>query len=146
MTIQSECAFGKPAGKAKRSVWRWQWREENFLLSDGIKSKMKQTSLFALLLLAACATDRTVEAHIAKTGESFTGRFDPGTFAGSLEMESEKTKCTGRTAGSETVGTTVVVLICDDGRTGSAVLLDGPTRSTGSGTLGDDQVSLSISR
>jgi hypothetical protein len=61
-------------------------------------------------------------------------------------MDNEKTKCTGRTAGSETVGTTVVVLVCDDGRTGSAVLLDGPTRSTGTGVLGDDQVSMSISR
>jgi len=107
---------------------------------------MKPTVLSAFLLLAACATDRAVEAHIAKTGETFTGKFDPGTFAGSLEMDNEKTKCTGRTAGSETVGTTVVVLVCDDGRTGSAVLLDGPTRSTGTGVLGDDQVSMSISR
>jgi hypothetical protein len=109
---------------------------------------MKQTALCAsLLLLAACASDRSVEAHIATTGESFTGTFDPGTFSGSLEMESTGgVKCTGRSTGSETIGTTVVVLICDDGRTGSAVLLDGPTRSTGSGVLGDDQVSLSISR
>jgi hypothetical protein len=99
-----------------------------------------------LLLLSACTTDRAVEARIAKTGESFTGTFDPGTFGGSLEMQSDKTKCTGRSTGSETIGTTVVVLLCDDGRAGSAVLLDGPTRSTGSGVLGDDQVSLSISR
>ncbi|MDQ7250777.1 hypothetical protein [Dongia sedimenti] len=109
---------------------------------------MKQTALCAaLLLLSACASDRVVEARIAKTGESFTGTFDPGTFGGSLEMESAAgVKCTGRSTGSETIGTTVVVLICDDGRAGSAVLLDGPTRSTGSGVLGDDQVSLSISR
>jgi hypothetical protein len=110
---------------------------------------MKQTVLCAalLLLLAACASDRAVEAHIAKTGESFTGTFDPGTFSGSLEIESNKgAKCTGRSTGSETIGTTVVVLVCDDGRTGSAVLLDGPTRSSGSGVLGDDQVSVSISR
>ncbi len=108
---------------------------------------MKQTLLCALLLLAACASDRTVEAHVASTGESFTGTFDPGTFSGSLEMESNKgAKCTGRSTGSETLGTTVVVLVCDDGRTGTAVLLDGPTRSTGSGALGDDQISLSISR
>ena len=107
---------------------------------------MKPTAFCALLLLAACATDRPLEAHIAKTGESFTGTFDPGTFGGSLEMQSDKTKCTGRSTGSETIGTTVVVLICDDGRTGTAVLLDGPTRSTGSGVLGEDQVSVSISR
>ena len=44
------------------------------------------------------------------------------------------------------IGTTVVDLLCDDGRTGTAVLLDGPTRSTGSGVLGDDQISVSISR
>jgi hypothetical protein len=109
---------------------------------------MKQTALYvALLFLAACASDRAVEAHVAKTDESFAGTFDPGTFSGSLEMESNKgAQCTGRSTGSETIGTTVVVLVCDDGRTGSAVLLDGPTRSTGSGVLGDDQVSLSISR
>jgi hypothetical protein len=99
-----------------------------------------------LLLLAACATDRTVEARIASTGESFTGTFDPGSFGGALEMESDRTRCTGRAAGSETIGTTVVVLICDDGRAGSAVLLDGPTRSSGSGVLGEDQISVSISR
>jgi hypothetical protein len=108
---------------------------------------MKPTALWALLLLAACATDRTVEAHILGTGESFTGTFDPGTFSGSLEMESAGgVTCTGRSTGSEAIGTTVVVLVCDDGRAGSAVLLDGPTRSTGSGVLGEDQVSLSISR
>ena len=101
-------------------------------------------ALALLLLLTACATDRAVEATIPRTGESFTGTFDPGTFGGSLEMESAGTKCTGRTTGSETLGTTVVVLVCDDGRAGSAVLLDGPTRSTGTGVLGDDQVSLSI--
>jgi hypothetical protein len=107
---------------------------------------MNRSILLALLLLAACATDRTVEAHIKQTGERFTGTFDPGTFGGSLEMESDQTKCTGRSTGSETIGTTVVVLICDDGRAGTAVLLDGPTRSSGSGVLGDDQVSLSIAR
>jgi hypothetical protein len=121
-------------------------KKDLFLPSDGIKLKMKPTVLCAFLLLAACATDRAVEAHISKTGEIFTGTFDPGTFAGSLEMDNEKTKCTGRTAGSETVGTTVVVLVCDDGRTGSAVLLDGPTRSSGTGVLGDDQISVSIKR
>jgi len=107
---------------------------------------MKPATLGALLLLTACATDRAVEAHIGATGESFAGTFDPGTFGGSLEMQSDKTKCTGRSTGSETIGTTVVVLLCDDGRTGTAVLLDGPTRSTGSGVLGDDQISVSISR
>lgn len=107
---------------------------------------MKRSVLLAFLLLAACATDRTVEARIKQTGESFTGTFDPGTFGGSLEMESDQTKCTGRSTGSETIGTTVVVLICDDGRAGSAVLLDGPTRASGSGVLGDDQVSISITR
>jgi hypothetical protein len=109
---------------------------------------MKPRALFILLsLLAGCAADRTVEARIAKTGESFTGTFDPGTFSGSLEMQSNRgTQCTGRSTGSETIGTTVVVLVCDDGRTGSAVLLDGPTRSTGSGLLGEDQVSVTISR
>jgi hypothetical protein len=107
---------------------------------------MKPPVLCLLLMLAACATDRAVEARIGATGETFTGTFDPGTFGGSLEMQSDKTQCTGRSTGSETIGTTVVVLLCDDGRTGTAVLLDGPTRSTGSGVLGDDQISVSISR
>ena len=114
--------------------------------SNGIKSRLGQAALGALLLLGACATARAVEANIGATGESFTGTFDPGSFGGSLEMQSDKTKCTGRSTGSETIGTTIVVLLCDDGRTGSAVLLDGPTRSTGTGVLGDDQVSMSISR
>jgi hypothetical protein len=122
------------------------WSGDLFLRRGGIKSTLRPTGLGVLLLLAACATDRTVEAHIAQTGERFTGTFDPGTFGGSLEMQSDKSRCTGRSTGSETLGTTVVVLLCDDGRTGSAVLLDGPTRSTGSGVLGDDQISASISR
>ena len=107
---------------------------------------MRPKAILALLLLAACATDRVVEGRIAATGESFTGPFDPGPFGGALEMESDRTKCTGRSTGSETIGTTVVVLLCDDGRAGSAVLLDGPTRATGTGVLGEDQVSLSIGR
>lgn len=107
---------------------------------------MNRMFLLALPLLAGCATDRTVEARINRTGESFTGTFDPGSFGGSLEMESSRTKCTGRSTGSETFGTTVLVLICDDGRAGTAVLLDGPTRASGSGVLGDDQVSLTITR
>ena len=106
----------------------------------------KRLSLLALLLIGACTTDRTVEGRIARTGESFTGTWSPGSWGGSLEMESDRTKCTGRSTGSETIGTTVVVLVCDDGRAGSAVLLDGPTRASGSGVLGDDQVSISISR
>jgi len=104
-------------------------------------------SLALLLLLAACSTDRAVEARVFSTGESFTGSYDPGTFGGSLEMDSNKgAKCTGRTTGSETIGTTVAVLICDDGRAGSVVLLDGPTRASGTGVLGEDQLSISISR
>lgn len=104
-------------------------------------------SLTLLLLFAACSIDRTVEARVLSTGESFTGTYDPGSFGGSLEMDSNKgAKCTGRTMGSETIGTTVAVLTCDDGRAGSVVLLDGPTRSSGTGVLGDDQVSISISR
>ncbi len=109
---------------------------------------MRQTAILGLfLLLAACAADKTVDARVGTTGERFTGTYDPGTFGGSLEMESAGgVTCTGRSAGSETVGTTVVVLVCSDGRTGSAVLLDGPARSTGSGVLGDDQISVTISR
>lgn len=110
---------------------------------------MKPTAPPFLLILAAlagCATDRAVEAHVAKTGESFTGTWSPGSFGGALEMQSDRTKCTGRSTGSETIGTTVVVLLCDDGRAGSAVLFDGPTRATGTGVLGDDQVSVSIDR
>jgi hypothetical protein len=106
---------------------------------------MRLVLLAFALLLAACSTDRVVEAHVLGTGESFTGTASPGTFGGSLEMQSDKgIKCTGRTAGSETVGTTVAVLVCDDGRAGTVVLLDGPTRSSGSGVLGDDQLSISI--
>src|SRR5689334_20704620 len=95
----------------------WWGIRNLFLRSDGINLKMKPIVFYAsLLLLAACATDRTVDARIASSGESFTGTFDPGSFGGSLEMESDRTRCTGRTAGSDTIGTTVVVLICDDGR------------------------------
>jgi hypothetical protein len=102
---------------------------------------------FALLLLAACSTDRAVEARILKTGESFTGTASPGTFGGSLEMQSSVgAKCTGRTTTAESIGSTVVVLVCDDGRVGSVILLDGARQSTGSGVLGEDQVTLSITQ
>jgi hypothetical protein len=116
----------------------------SFFSSDGIKSKMRPTALGALLLLAACATDRVVEGRIASTGETFTGTWTPGDWGGKLEMDSDRTRCTGRSTGSEAIGTTVVVLLCDDGRAGSAVLVDGPTRASGSGILGDDQVSITI--
>jgi len=104
-------------------------------------------SLALLLLLAACSTDRMVEAHVLSTGESFTGTASPGTFGGSLEMHSSTgVQCTGRTTTSEAAGTTVAVLICDDGRAGSVVLLDGGGQSTGSGVLGEDPLSLSITQ
>jgi hypothetical protein len=141
MTRRSEHVSQNPRGQRSVPVRC----ADIFSRIEGIKANLAAGALCGLLL-TACATDRSVEARIAQTGESFTGTFEPGTFGGSLEMESDRTRCTGRSTGSETIGTTVVVLVCDDGRAGSAVLLDGPTRASGSGVLGDDQVSLSIAR
>ena len=110
-------------------------------------NRLAPTALGVLLLLAACSTDRAVEARILKTGETFTGTASPGTFGDSLEMQnSNGVRCTGRATTAESVGTTVAVLVCDDGRAGSVILLDGPSQSTGTGVLGTDQVSLSIGR
>lgn len=104
-------------------------------------------ALATLIVLSACSTDRMVEGRVVSTGESFTGTASPGMFGGSLEMQSSAgVKCTGRTTTAETVGTTVAVLVCDDGRAGSVILLDGDGQSTGSGVLGENQLTLSIAR
>ena len=54
--------------------------------------------------------------------------------------------CEGRSMSSETVGSTVVVMTCDDGRAGSVILLDGPSQSVGTGFLGDEKVTLTITK
>src|SRR5262249_25174097 len=104
MAQRSECAWKKQCGKRNVPVdgsvrgLTDVDSQANILRSDGIKSKMKPSVFCALLLLlSACAANRTVEARIAQTGESFTGTFDPGTLDGSLEMQSTAgVNCTGR--------------------------------------------------
>ena len=105
--------------------------------------------LFVLAALAGCAVDRTVEGRALGTGETFTGTARPGGMlsSGSLSLQSSKgAKCEGRTLSAETVGSTVAVLTCDDGRAGSVILLDGPSQSVGTGLLGSDQVTLTITK
>ena len=99
-----------------------------------------------LLLLCGCASP-TLEGRILKTGETFTGTSSTGMLGGSLEFQSDKgTRCEGRTISSATVGSTVAVITCDDGRAGSVVFLDGPSQSVGTGLLGNDEVTLTITK
>ncbi|HVY98317.1 MAG TPA: hypothetical protein VHA35_02365 [Dongiaceae bacterium] len=103
--------------------------------------------LGAALALAACAGDN-VTGRALSTGETFTGSSSAGLIGGgSLSLQSSKgAKCEGRTMGSETIGSSVAVITCDDGRAGSVVFIDGPGQSVGRGVLGDDQVTLTIEK
>ena len=103
--------------------------------------------LAALAALAGCAS-ADVSGRILSTGETFTGTSSPGLIGGgSLDLESSKgTRCEGRTVSAQSVGSTVAVITCDDGRAGSVVLLDGPSQSVGTGVLGNDQMTLTIEK
>jgi len=98
-------------------------------------------------VLAGCAGDN-VTGRVLTTGETFTGSSSAALFGGdALSLESSKgTKCTGRSMGSETIGSSVAVITCDDGRAGSVVFLDGPGQSVGTGLLGDDKVTFTIEK
>lgn len=104
-------------------------------------------SVAAATVLAGCAGDN-VTGRVLTTGETFTGSSSTALFGGdALSLESNKgTKCTGRTMGSETLGSSVAVLTCDDGRAGSVLFLDGPGQSVGTGVLGDDKVTFTIEK
>ena len=105
--------------------------------------------LIVLAALGGCTVDRTVEGRVLGTSETFSGTATPGGMltSGSLSLESSKgAKCEGRAMSAETVGSTVAVLTCDDGRAGSVILLDGPSQSVGTGLLGSDQVTLTITK
>jgi hypothetical protein len=101
----------------------------------------------AALALAGCAGD-TITGRVLSTGETFTGSSSAALFGGdAMSLESSKgAKCTGRSMGSEAIGSSVAVITCDDGRTGSVVFLDGPGRSVGTGVLGNDKVTLTIEK
>lgn len=103
--------------------------------------------LAASLALAGCAGDN-VTGRVLTTGETFTGSSSAALLGGdALSLQSSKgTKCTGRSMGSETIGSSVAVINCDDGRAGSVVFLDGPGQSVGTGFLGDDKVTFTIEK
>ncbi len=97
--------------------------------------------------LAGCAGDNVTGRALA-TGETFTGTSSENWIGGgSLSLQSSKgANCEGRTIGSETVGSTVAVITCDDGRAGSVIFLDGPSQSVGNGLLGEDRVTMTIAK
>jgi len=101
----------------------------------------------AAVLLAGCAGD-SITGRALNTGETFTGSAKEGLIGGgSLSLTSSTgVKCSGRTMGSESLGSSVAVITCDDGRAGSVVFLDGPESSVGNGVLGEDQVTLTIEK
>jgi hypothetical protein len=66
--------------------------------------------------LAACITNAPIEGTVQRTGEQFRG-FATGTLAGTLEIVSERTKCTGTYQTSPT-GQSRGSFTCDDGRSG----------------------------
>lgn len=111
----------------------------------------KRCSIFpllcALLAFSGCAGDN-VTGRALTSGETFTGSSSAGLIGGgSLSLQSSKgTKCEGRTIGSESIGSSVAVITCDDGRAGSVVFIDGPDQSIGRGVLGADQVTLTIAK
>jgi len=105
--------------------------------------------LLSLIAIGGCASESTVTGRALATDETFTGTAsEGGTFSsGSLSLSSSKgTKCTGRTMGSESIGSTVAVITCDDGRAGSVVFLDAQDQSVGTGVIGNDQVTLTIAK
>jgi hypothetical protein len=112
-----------------------------------IKQRRAIPLLCVLLAFSGCAGDNVTGRALA-TGETFTGSSSAGLIGGdSLSLQSSKgTKCEGRTMGSETIGSSVAVITCDDGRAGSVVFIDGPDQSVGRGVLGNDQVTLTIAK
>ena len=125
------------------------WCRNGYLNREALVTLRFPAAIAALLLLllAACSTDRNVTGRGLTSGESFSGTASPGTFGGSLSLVSDRgTHCEGRSMSAESVGSTIVVLTCDDGRAGSVLLLDGPSQSVGTGVLGDEKVTLTITK
>jgi hypothetical protein len=127
------------------------WRQLSGREFPGSEAGLKPIRLAlgaaALLLVAGCMGDN-ITGRALSTGETFHGRSSENLIGGgSLSLTSSTgATCTGRSMGSETLGSSVAVLTCDDGRAGSVVFLDGPGQSVGNGVLGTDQVTLTISK
>jgi hypothetical protein len=103
-------------------------------------------ALSLVVSLSACSTGETVEGRMLHTPEFFSGtvagRWRDG---GSLSLTSSKgAKCIGRYAKGETAGSSIAMMNCDDGRTGSVFFTDSPHESIGTGMLGTDIVTLAI--
>ncbi len=104
-------------------------------------------AIVAGVTLVGCSGDN-VTGRVLATGETFTGSSSAAMFGGDeLALQSSKgAKCTGRSMGSEAIGSSVAVITCDDGRAGSVVFLDGPGQSVGTGVLGNDKMTLTIAK
>jgi hypothetical protein len=125
-----------------------EWRHRTLNREARVKLPVP-VLLVAFAALAGCSADRNVTGRLLGSGETFTGTATPGGLlsGGSMSLRSSSgARCEGRSMSSETVGSTVAVLTCDDGRAGSVILLDGPSQSVGSGVLGTDKMTLTITK
>jgi hypothetical protein len=104
------------------------------------------SALFLIVLLSACCGGDTVEGRMLHTPEFFSGTAGDGWRSGaSLSVTSSKgARCVGRYTKGETAGSSIAVMNCDDGRTGSVFFTDSPHQSVGTGMLGTDIVTLTI--
>jgi hypothetical protein len=104
------------------------------------------SALSLIVSLSACSGGDIVEGRMLHTPEFFSGTAGDGWRSGaSLSVTSSKgTKCVGRYTKGETAGSSIAVMNCDDGRTGSVFFTDSPHESVGTGMLGTDIVTLTI--
>jgi hypothetical protein len=109
------------------------------------------TAMAALLLLGACTNAITIRGRAPATGETFAGVLDTGgwgTGVGAVYGDEVRVAssngpvCRGRTSGAaDKAGGFTVAFTCEDGRTGT-VKFEAPAPSSGSGTIGKDQVEM----
>ena len=106
----------------------------------------------AALVLGGCSNATTLLGRAPATGEGFAGLYDPGPF-GSVTgspftspvrfVSGNGPNCEGEPSGAGSGGGMTVAITCDDGRTGT-IAFDGPAPAHGTGTIGKDQVVMSL--
>jgi len=105
-------------------------------------------AIAAAVALSACSTPSTVQGMAPATGESFAGTYYPGIYPRVTDHSSALTfvgssmaLCRGNTTGA---GDMTFAIACDDGRTGTITFTGTATKATGTGTLGKDQVTMTM--
>jgi hypothetical protein len=106
----------------------------------------------AILVLGGCSSTITMFGRATGTNESFSGLYDPGPFGPGtgglftspvLLTSSNGPHCEGKPSGSGDKGGMTLAITCDDGRTGT-LTFDGPAPAHGTGTIGKDQVVMTL--